>query len=225
MRKWIADAVQRGSLQEASEIYLYGRGCKPEVLQGMGFFNWNPRDLDPAPDQDFTKKYGPRGERLRGWLIWPLYTPRGILAGFEGRATTGKVISCYLLSPEYHWNSAWIGMPQGMARLWAGGAAWIVEGLFDLLPMQWIVPEQDAVLASRRAGLTEDQMNFLIRFASSVNMVYDRDAAGKRESWKAMKALRAVGVRCQEIRYGGGKDPGVVWDAGGVVALQENFCI
>lgn len=223
MRQWLTDVIQRGTLSEQTEGYLYGRGCKPETLKDFGFFNWDTRELSFAPDHSFAKKYGAKGERLQGWMIWPLYTPRGVLAGFEGRSTRSKVISCYLIPPTYLWNSVWIGMPQAMPLIWDGGAVWVVEGLFDLLPLQWVIPEGDVVLASRRAGLTDEMLNFLIRFARSTFMVYDRDSSGRRETQKALKALRAAGKFCQDVRYGGGGDPGEVWDSGGVLAMRENF--
>lgn len=225
MRRWLTNVIQCGTLREDTASYLYGRGCKPESMRDMGFFNWNTQGIDPAPDREFTKKYGPKGEKLQQWVIWPLYTPKGVLAGFEGRAPEKKIISCYLISPDFHWNSVWIGMPQAMPLIWGGGTVWVVEGLFDLLPLQWVIPTGDVVLASRRAGLTEDQLSFLVRFARSVNMVYDRDAAGQRESQKVLRALRDYRVPCREITYGGGKDPGEIWMSGGVAALQKTFSL
>jgi hypothetical protein len=106
--------------------------------------------------------------------------------------------------------------------------------LFDLCPLEWAIPEKDAVLASVRAKLTMSHVEFLRRFCRGrVNMVYDQDDSGRKgtfgfidESGKkqmgALDWLRRVGLQCRDIPYEG-KDPGVIWDTGGVSAVRNTF--
>jgi len=211
-----------------------GRGIKSRAVTELKLREWHPGS-DPAPDERFSKKYGPRWQVFKGHLAVPLFSPRGMLIGVEFRCWQGKKnLSRYLL-PEAAWNPVFIGMPRAVPKMWAGGDVWIGEGLFDMGAMEHIVPETDAVLASLRAKMTQKHVEFLQRFVKgTVHMVYDRDEAGRRgtlgwvdetgkRKWGALDALKRVGVSCRDVPYNGGKDPGEVWVHSGTEGLRRAF--
>lgn len=230
---WLSRALASCPLTEPVEEYLLARGVKEDTVRSEGLTTWKVQDK-PVEDPVFAKRYGARGEHLAGKLICPLYSARGTVIGFEARNIEQKQIQAYLL-PEAAWNPLWVGARRGVTALWAGGDAWIVEGLFDLAAMEWVIPARDAVLASMRAHLAHQQVRFLKRFCRGrVHLVYDRDETGRRGvlGWTddqgkkqigAMEALTRVGLRCRDVSYSGGKDPGVLWDRGGVKGLQAAF--
>ena len=180
---------------------------------------------------------------LDGRLVCPAYSPRGDLIGFEARTWRigeGKHITDYRL-PSAYWNPFFLGLtPETMQKIWEGGDVWVVEGLFDLAPMDRIVPKRDVVLATVRAKLSNAHIEFFRRHVRSpgqmVHLVYDNDETGKKqvfgwkdertgkERWGALKRLESVDppVPCQHVKYQG-KDPGEVWDKGGEEALFKTF--
>lgn len=241
---WLDDHLALCSLSEAHEGYVLGRGGKEQSIQEIGLTTWQPLLAPPVfpgtPEgadarKHWVKKYGPLGEKLVGWLAWPLRSPRGQIIGFSARRTDVKVIERYLL-PEAAWNPVWAGMtPERMRRIWDGANIWIVEGIFDLLPLEWAVRAKDVVLGSERARLTAKHVEFLRRHCRGVvKMVYDNDQTGRRgvEGWYdeeakqhrqgAISRLERVGLRCLDVRYRG-KDPGEVWKHGGAAAIRAAF--
>ena len=123
-----------------------------------------------------------------------------------------------------------------MPSIWSGGDVWICEGLFDKFPLEWAVPSGDAVLATVRAKLSDSHVEFLRRFCTgTIHMVYDRDETGRkatvgwvdaetgRKRYGALDALKRVGLKCVDVQYRGGKDPGEIWDHGGAAAVKAAF--
>jgi hypothetical protein len=84
-------------------------------------------------------------------LSIPVRSPRGTLIGVDFR-TWGeekKTVREFRL-PEAAWNPTFTGVwPESLARIWAGGDVWIVEGLFDLA-LARVIPAKDVALATVR---------------------------------------------------------------------------
>ena len=231
---WLGSALKELVLTEEIEGYLLARGGREETIAGMGLRTWQEISFD-TPDPVFENRYGSRGEELEGHLVIPLHSPRGALIGIQTLEVSRKGISRYLL-PEAAWNPVWMGVKWAMERIWAGGSIWIVEGLFDLFALEWIVPPGDAVISSIRAKLTRSQVQCLKRWGNFVNMVYDKDEAGRkgvhgyvddngREVWGALRSLKHENIACRDYPYRGTSkdDPGTIWDRGGVASLREAF--
>lgn len=232
----MAEVIAAGTLSEECEGYLLGRGFKEETIRDLGCITWTPPE-EPVSKDDEWLRFGPmgKGEYLRGRLILPLWSPRGGLLGFEARKITQKKISRYLL-PEAAWNPVWAGLsPSGMQKIWDGGNVWVCEGFFDVAPLQWCIPEKDVSLGSVRAKLTAKHIQFLRRFCrGSVFIVYDNDEAGRKgvvgwvdesgkKHWGALQSLEHAGLRCYDVRYSGGGDPGEIYSRRGVTALRAEF--
>ena len=230
---WLEEILAGSVLTDEVEDYLLGRGAKDTLIREEGIVTWEPTKA-PVPDATFRSRYGIHGEKLDGHLMIPVRSPKGTLIGFEARSIRQKVISDFRL-PEAAWNPFWLGTRRAMQKIWAGGDVWVVEGLFDLCPLEWAIPARDAVLASVRARLANTHIEFLRRFCKGrVRMAYDRDSAGRQGilGWKdetgkwrpgALDRLRKAGVRCEDVMYAGGKDPGEIWDRGGAKAIQAAF--
>jgi hypothetical protein len=233
MSNWLAQHFKSLTLDDAHEGYLLGRGAQESSILRIGIKTWQPMS-DVSPDPDFCDRYGDNGERLGDWVLWPLYSPRGRVIGLAGRRGTEKKITRYLL-PEAAWQPIWTGLtPETMQRIWDGCDVWVVEGIFDLFPLEWAVPKRDVVLGSERAKLTDKHVEFLRRFCGGwVRMVYDNDVPGQhgmhgwvddrgKKRWGAIQRLERVEVRATSVRYRG-KDPGEVWNHGGVAGVLAAF--
>lgn len=244
---WLEDALKNMVLTEEVEGYLLGRGARDSTIQSEGMVTWH-RTAESIPDPSFTAPYGEFGEKLEGFLVCPVWSPRGNLIGFEARNPKVKIIKDYRL-PESRWNPFFLGTRGAMEKVWNGGNVWICEGLFDKTALEWAVPETDAVLATVRAKLSDSHLEFLRRFCKgTVYMTYDKDETGvkatgvpnakdgKTDKWLsvgskdpetgkmrygALANLNRVGVKCRLVDFRGVKDPGDIWDHGGAEAVKS----
>ena len=245
MKGWLEEALASFVLSPEAEEYLLARGLREERVRDLGVVVWDPEVVgSDAPDRVFREGdgekhhgHGRRGERLRGRLCTPMRSPCGDLLGFEARAWDGKKrVSQYLL-PEAAWNPVFIGLtPAAMRRLWDGGDVWVGEGLFDMGALEHVVPPTDVVLATLRARVSDAHARFFRRFCRGwVNMVYDNDETGRRQTtgyvdavtgrrvWGALEVLGRVGAKARDVPYRGGKDPGEIWERQGAAGLRRAF--
>lgn len=234
-RQWLEEALVSLPLTEEVETYLLGRGAKEELIYSEGMKTWMPL-AEPSPHPEFSKMFGPRGERLDGMLVVPVWSPSGRLLGFEARSIKEKYIRDFRFEPESKYTAFFIGLRRAMPAIWGGGDIWLGEGVFDLTALDWVVPKRDAVLATVRANLTPQQLEFLRRFCKGrVHVVYDMDPTGRKAvtgwtdektgKWRkgVMERLEGVDLKASSVRYEGGKDPGAIWDKGGEPALRAAF--
>lgn len=223
MNSWLQKALSESGLPDMdTSRVLLGRGVRPSTGRELRLTTWKPQS-SPAPDTEFQTRYGPHGDLLAKWLVTPILSARGRLLGAEWRRTDRKAMQQFLL-PDAQWNPVLIGLARAMPKLWARGAVWVVEGLYDLAAMDWIIPQSDAVVATIRARLSDRHVELFRRVrVPLVNLVYDNDATGRSATGKAMYALRQAGIQCRDVRYLGGKDPGEIWDKGGESALKQAF--
>ncbi len=215
---WIKSALAPG-LDTPTEEYLFARGAKQETLTSMGISLWTP-PATACPDPAFAKDYGAYGGSLRGWLIIPLTGPDGRFLGFTGRAPAQKAFVQYRV-PVAHAHACLFGLDQALPKIWAGAPVWVTEGAFDMFALEWAYA--GPVVVAGTAKISNNQIEFFRRFASEVVVVFDMDGAGRKGSTDAIRDLTRVGVRCRELTYQGGKDPGVLWDRGGAERLRAEF--
>lgn len=230
---WLVEHFSSLSLSEEAEGYLLGRGATPEAIRRLGFVEWYPATTE-APSAQFRARYKPRGEALTGLLAYPLRSPAGDLIGFEARSMQEKKISEFR-TPEAEWNPVFVNAPEAARKLWGEGSVWVTEGVFDLLAVELVVPDGDAVISTLRAGLSRRHVEFLSRFCRNrVYVVYDNDETGRKATlgWidattgkyrsGALDLLRRAGLTAIDFRYRG-KDPGEVWSSGGIRKLRRVF--
>lgn len=224
LQGWISESLSGLYLTDDVEEYVLSRGAKEQTYRDLGVCTWTLPET-PCPDREFSKSYGPRGEKMEGFLVTPYYSPRGEIIGFEARSIYEKIVCDVRCMPKCKWNPVWINTNRAFPILWGSDipTVSVVEGVFDLFALEWVLPPEQPVLVSLRATLSPQQIDFLSRFCKFVNIVYDEDPTGKRASEKALRALRKKGVSSKWVRYCGGKDPGVIWDKGGVQALRHSF--
>lgn len=214
------------SIEEESLGYLFGRGAKEESIHELRCKTW----------RDFSDIQGIKlkGKIIDGWVIIPLYSPRGKLIGFEGRNTLEKGITQVRLQNSL-WNPEWHGMRNSaMKKIWNGADIWVVEGIFDVFPLEWAIPDGDVVLGTVRARMSKKHIKFLQRFCEGwVHLVYDNDDAGKKAAhgwvddtgkyrWGAAKKMKNNGIKYTIETYPL-KDPGEIWLNFGVEGIKQYF--
>lgn len=225
MKRWLAELFQNGKLLPQEEEYLLARGGQRERIESLGIISWDSLLVSKSPDQEFNAKYFSNGKcRLRRCICTPYRSLRDEIIGFEARRCDIKWISDYRVHPDMDWCTFWIGSNQdSLRKMWEGGEVWIVEGLFDLFALDWVVPSSDSVLASVQARLVSRHIEYLVRFSSFVHLCQDMDKAGRDGAYKASRLLTDKQHPHRVVKYGPGKDPGEIWDRGGDQELRRVF--
>lgn len=225
---WLKSGIQPPD--GVAQAYLEKRGATKEVMGRIDVGVWAP-PATPAPDSGFQRRCGPRGEKLSGRLVFPLYTPRGEIMGVEARSLS-KDLTDYRI-PHTKWAPGWVTTKNCYENLWTRGRAWIVEGVFDLIALARVVPESDVVIATLRAGMNRSQIEHLRRFCrGGVVVAYDNDEAGRRAAhgyrdggrrrFGIIDYIERAGLHVTACRYLG-KDPGDVWLTTGDRGLLKAF--
>jgi hypothetical protein len=239
MQDWLTHMLSQAhrNLSEEAEGFVLGRGLPSAYLKDMGIGIWEEHPDTRAPDETFRKVHGHHGQYRRGWLSIPLVSPRGKAVGVVFRRWDGTKEMRDFRLPETAWIPVFEGMNEvAFQKIWDGGSVWLVEGVFDMA-LAHVVPAGDVVLSCGTARVSRNQLNFLHRFLrpqSTVYVVFDEDETGRKQvtGYKdpqgkkvtgVLDRLRRVGLRCQDVRYTGGKDPGEIWENGGARLLQSQF--
>ncbi len=219
--KWLESAISEFEIEEEDKEYLLSRGCSEENIDVMNIKTW--KRVEPGSiGKDLIKLVGKDQGRINNSIIFPFYTPTLSMSGFESRYRDTKKVFDYR-SECCKWTPAVFGMNKYLDRIINGSPLWIVEGVFDFFAFEWVLPKGDAVIATFRASVSKNLSRMLYRFGNSVNVIYDNDEAGKKGLEISLKTMRKFGVRCRSVSYSGFKDPGEVWDSGGVERVVDVF--
>jgi hypothetical protein len=162
-------------------------------------------------------------------LVFPYLSPRNDIVFFELRDIHKKRIFKIAL-PNSYYTSFFGGLNlDTMTRIWEGCDVWLVEGMFDLFALTQILPENQVVLSSLRAGLSKEQLQFFHRFVKGrVRLLYDNDAAGriaiygKKDQEGILSKLTSLGLKVDVPVYVG-KDPGDIWMTQGIYGLRKHL--
>lgn len=205
---------ERGVSNAQIELYRLGYLNKglPEGLS-EGFIEWSSR-----------------GSKLVDVFVLPLTTATGIIAGLQFRAVerTRKGYMDYLVD---HTQSVLFGLAQAMPAVWETDTIWLVEGGFDLFPIQRVFPNTVSTLTAR---VPESLLRLMKRMVKRVNLVYDRDATGRRGGEKFIRFHGANFEKVNDLllpmvkneKNELVKDPGELWEVWGDEKFNSYFrCI
>ncbi len=203
--------------------YLTSRGVAESCK--VNFYSWQPHSHVQC--QKFKANFGSMGERIKDSLIIPITSPRSEIIGMETRQIkedgTKRVHQYRTLNSQ--WNPYLLGAEEGFKSLWNQGDLWIVEGIFDKVALDKVIPRCDAVVSTLRAGMDAITMDMIERFytpASTIYICYDNDETGQKKSYWLQREMKKRGMRSVVWKYRG-KDPNDVWTQGGDQALRRMF--
>lgn len=216
-----ADALVRFSqdqLGDRERDALYARGVTDEQIRlfRVGYVNRHLPALEGA--EEFTK-WSHQGARLEDMFVLPLTTITGVVKGFQFRHVDRerKGYTDYFLSQD---EPAMFGLAQAVPSMWDTENVFLVEGAFDLFPIQRHVPW---VFATMTAKVTVPVARVLRRFVRRVWLGYDMDARGRKASKEFVQEYRKefethVVSYPKVCRLGSTepiKDPGDLWEVWG----------
>jgi DNA primase len=192
----------------------------------VNFHSWKPNPNVQCPK--FKAHFGEQGESISNHLITSITSPRGEIIGLECRKfIDGEKKVRQYRTQSSQWNPYVLGAEKAFQTLWEGGDLWVVEGMFDKVALDRVLPSCDASIATLRAGMDTITQEMVCRYwtpASTIYLCYDNDETGRKKSEALTKAFKWAGVRAVSWRYRG-KDPNEVWQFGGDPLLKKMFLI
>ncbi len=211
--------------------YLQGRGLEPATIKrfGLGYApgRWDalvvaaeqqqikPEVLEKAGLVLPNKKGDGYHDRFRERAMFPILSRVGKVLGFGGRILPGADQGSgdytppkYINSPEtrvYRKSRVLYGLYQGRQAIRGQEEAVMVEGYTDVIALHQAGVEN--VVASSGTALTPEQVQALGRYAKTVLLLYDADAAGATAALRGIDLVLAAGLAAYAVALPDGADP------------------
>jgi DNA primase len=196
--------------REALKAWLLKEGFTLPVLARSGLF--------------VQREDGPPIDRFRNRLMIPIHRDNGAIVAFGGRAMDAGQQPKYLNSPEtpiYTKGRTLYGLHLSKASISKARLAVMVEGYFDFA-QAWQAGITN-VVASSGTALTPVQAKLLKRFAPTIVLSFDPDAAGQGAAARSSELLVTEGFRVNVAMLPAGDDPDNFIRKHGVAAYQEKL--
>lgn len=176
----------------------------------------------------------PRGDghydRFRHRLMFPVSDPHGRILAFSGRALPPppgddrqqEAPAKYVNSPEsplYHKSDVLFGLYEARVDLRRSDLAFLCEGNFDVLALSQAGFRN--VVAPLGTAFTAAQAKLLRRYVSTVVLVFDADAAGRKAVRAAQPLLQEAGLAARVVTLPTGDDPDSFLRSRGPEAMQR----
>jgi len=139
--------------------------------------------------------------------MFPIHNQAGRLVGFGGR-TLGDDKAKYVNTAEtdqFHKGNLLYGLHLAKREIRESGRAVLVEGYFDVIGT--VASGLEGAVAGMGTALTPEQARLLSRYAETVVVAYDGDAAGEGAFRRALPLLLAERLGVRRARFGQGHDP------------------
>lgn len=157
--------------------------------------------------------------------VFPLTNTLGQIRGVQVRPVVrSRKLYVDYLAPGSDAEPALFGLGEAMAHCWDLGYCCLVEGVFDLPPIQRAAP---ATVATVKAGLTPGLARVLRRMGVTVYLGWDNDPAGlkaRSDCRKNHPDLTTKSIQYPKLALPDGKftkDPGDLWELWGTKRMTE----
>lgn len=202
-------------LLQSSEILdtLYLRGVDEGQVKDyqLGYVDKFPVEIPEA--------YRHKFKGLSNAVVFPLTNLAGTIGGVQCRSVdrVKKQYHTFYLDEVLPTG---FGIGQSAYHMWSQGEVMVVEGPFDLFPVQRVV---GSVIATLTAKMTQEVERMIRRMVKSLWVGYDRDEAGQKGAVNAQtrlqtQQLRVITIKWPVVKRQDGsicKDPGDLWETMG----------
>lgn len=210
-------------------VYLTGRGLRAETIDEwhIGFIpdQWDlltqylikkGSSIDDLVASGLTIKRdgavagSSRGfyDRFRGRVMFPIWDVHGTVVGFTGRVLVETEHSGgkYVNTPQtlvYDKSRVVFGLNKAKQEIKAKDVMVMVEGQMDVIACHQAGMKH--VVATSGTALTEHQVHLLKRYASTIAIAFDADAAGQAAAKRGIDIALEAGLNVRVIRIPDGK--------------------
>lgn len=156
---------------------LWARGVNDDQIKLFRLGCINKRLPDLAYPPEFLE-WCWQGRRLDDVFLLPLTNVLGQVKGLQFRHVD-QARSGYSDYIPFEDEPVLFGLSQAMKHVWTSESIWLVEGAFDLFPIQRVYPE---VVATLTARVTSEFARLLRRLVKEIWLAYDMDNTGRTQS-------------------------------------------
>ena len=207
----------------ACRAYIEKRRLTPEIIENFGL-GWSSQGWQGLADslrragfaQDMAVKAGllsssDRGsayDRFRGRFMFPIRNLSGHVIAFGGRIINPDEDAAKYInsadSPIYKKGDHLYGLFQARRTISAKKSAMLTEGYMDVLTLhQYGYTNACGVLGT---ALTPEQVKRLGGFCSTLELLFDGDAPGRKAALRGVEMAVAKGMRCRVVLMPEGED-------------------
>lgn len=217
---WADDLVEyaQSNLDERVLEALWCRGASPEQIIefSLGYLNGV---LPPGMPEEF-REWSHDGNKLKDSYVLPLTNPLGVVSGFQFRSVdkANKGYLDYFLVRD---EPVLFGLGQAIPHMWSSDSACVVEGVFDLFPVQRVLPYTFSTITAK---VTDILLRWLFRLVRKVYLFYDADSTGRSACREFVREYHSDFEHLQVMEYPRGvimpngklvKDPADLWEVWG----------
>ncbi len=218
--KWLTPFVEisHDRLGDREREALWARGVSDSQIElyQLGYMNGKLPDLDYPVD---FLKWCWDGRRLRDSFVLPLTNTLGSVRGLQFRNVDPDKKGYSDYTP-YVEEPITFGLFQAMSYVWETKAIWLVEGVFDVFPIQRVHANIIPTLTNR---VSHAMARLLRRLVNHMWLAYDMDKKGreavKRTMWDYRNDFEVHDVRLPRPKTLDGtrrvKDPNELWETWG----------
>ena len=221
------DFVKRttASIPDRAREALWARGVTDEQITLFQIGHLDGLLPEGEYPQNFLRWCGVDG-RLDDVFVIPLTNVLGNIRGLQLRHVQ-RDRSEYMTFVEVQDEAIFFGLGQAAPTMWSEQRVWLVEGAFDLFPVQRAFPGTVSTLTAR---VTEPLLRLMRRLVTRIWLGYDMDPPGRRACERYKKQLDAEKFDVRIVNYpkekmfSSGKfikDPGDLWETWGDARFQE----
>ncbi len=233
---WFHENLMRQKFASHAREYLKSRGIGSEVaarwklgyapeswdaltfaLRAKGYSNDEILKSGVVTAKESSEKFY---DRFRNRVMFPISNDYGEIIGFSGR-TLGDDPAKYVNSPEtpiFTKGRVLFGLEKTKRAILAANEAVVCEGQLDLISAFEAGVEN--VTAPQGTAFTSQQARLIHRFAESVVLCFDSDAAGRKAVERSLPALLGENMAVRVARVPAGEDPDTLVRSQGVDALR-----
>lgn len=193
-------AFQLGYVPEFGNAFAtaaLAHGFAAELLEKAGWIK--RRDDASRTPWDF----------FAGRVTFPVLGLSGQPIAFGARTLkSDKKLPKYFNSPEsllYIKSRSLYGIYQAKKAIVEQQLCYLVEGYTDVISLHQAGIHN--VVASSGTSLTEDQVRLIKRYAPTVSILYDGDAAGMKASLRGIDLILKEGLNVKVVTFPAGEDP------------------
>jgi DNA primase len=162
-------------------------------------------------------------DRFRNRIMFPILDEMGRVAGFSGRLLADDPGAAkYVNTPEtavFHKSRLLYGLHRARRALADRREAILCEGQIDVIRCQ--LAGFTAAVAAQGTAFTPDHARVLKRYADSVVLVFDADAAGQKAALRALEVLLQAELAARVAVMPGDDDPDSLIRREGPEAFQR----